>query len=52
LVKISVNRYITRRIATTRKEVETSTQKLRTKILKNLQLNELEKLVKEATQPR
>jgi hypothetical protein len=37
LVKISVNRYVTRRIATTRKEVEASTQKLRTKTLKNLE---------------
>jgi len=37
LVKISVNRYVTRRIATTRKEAEASTQKLRTKILKNLE---------------
>lgn len=37
MVKIPVNRYITRRIATTRKEVEASTQKLRTKTLKNLE---------------
>jgi hypothetical protein len=29
LVKVSVNRYITRRIETTKREVETNTQRLR-----------------------
>ena len=37
MVKVSVNRYILRRVETIRKEVETSTQKLRCKTIKNLE---------------
>ena len=37
MVKVSVNRYILRRVETIRKEVETNTQKLRCKTIKNLE---------------
>ena len=37
MVKVSVNRYILRRVETIRKEVETSTQRLRDKTIKNLE---------------
>ena len=37
MVKISVNRYVSRRTTTIRKEVEISAQKLRKKALKNLE---------------
>ena len=36
MVKVTINRFVLRRIEKTRKEVETSTQSLRHKILKNL----------------
>lgn len=36
MVKVTTNRFVLRRIEKTRKEVETSTQSLRNKILKNL----------------
>ncbi len=36
MVKVTINRFVLRRIEKTRKEVETSTQSLRNKILKNL----------------
>ena len=37
MVKVSVNRFVSRRIETTRKEVEANTQKLRKRALKNLE---------------
>ena len=37
MVKVSVNRYVSRRIKTIRKEVETNIQKLKEKTLKNLE---------------
>jgi len=37
LVKISANRYVSKRITIIRKEVETSTQRLRRRTLKNLE---------------
>ena len=37
LVKVSVNRFVSRRIETTRKEVKANTQKLRKRTLKNLE---------------
>jgi uncharacterized membrane protein YjjP (DUF1212 family) len=37
LVKVSVNRFVSRRIETTRKQVKANTQKLRKRTLKNLE---------------
>jgi len=37
LVKISVNRYVEKRIAETRREMETALNKLRRRMLKNLE---------------
>jgi hypothetical protein len=37
LVKVSVNRFVSRRIETTRKEVEANTQRLRKRTLKNIE---------------